>query len=71
MTKAADRFFSDEGGGQGTFLAAAHIQRINGNDSGWIGVVPEPSTASLLALGLVGLAVRRWRDQIHAREISC
>ncbi len=53
--------FSDEGGGQGTYLAAAHIQRINGNDSGWIGVVPEPGTASLLALGLVGLAAKRRR----------
>jgi hypothetical protein len=54
--------FSDEGGGQGTYLAAAHIQRINGNDSGWIGVVPEPGTASLLALGLIGLAAKRRRS---------
>jgi hypothetical protein len=54
--------FSDEGGGQGTYLAAAHIQRINGNDSGWIGVVPEPSTAALFGLGMVGVAsIRRRR----------
>jgi len=55
-------FFSDEGGGQGTFLSAAHVQNTTGageGGSGWIGVVPEPSTASLLALGLVGLAARR------------
>ncbi len=54
-------FFSDEGGGQGTYLAAAHIQRINGTDSGWIGVVPEPGTASLLGLGLCGLAAAKRR----------
>ena len=54
-------FLSDDGGGQGTFLAAAHIQRINGNESGWIGVVPEPSTAALVGLGLMALARRRRR----------
>jgi hypothetical protein len=53
-------FFSVPGGGQGTFLSAAHIQSIGeGEDSGWIGVVPEPGTASLLGLGLLGLALRR------------
>jgi hypothetical protein len=57
-------FLSEEQGGQGTFFAAAHIQRINGNDSGWIGaVVPQPSTAALLALGLVGIGVRSRRLQ--------
>jgi hypothetical protein len=54
-------FFSDEGGGQGTFLAAAHIQRINGNDSGWIGVVPEPATGMLLGGGLFLLGLNRRR----------
>ena len=51
-------FFSVMGGGQGTFLAAAHINNATGpgsGGSGWIGVVPEPSTALLLAGGLLGL----------------
>ena len=54
-------FFSDEGGGQGTYLAAAHLQRTpdGGAGSAWVGVVPEPSPAALLALGLATLAARR------------
>ncbi len=55
-------FFSVMGGGAGVFLSAAHIQRINGNESGWIGVIPEPSTAVLLALGMMGLG---WRRQVR------
>lgn len=49
------------GGGAETFSAAAHIQRINGNDSGWIGLtpIPEPSLAVLLGLGVMGLSWRR------------
>jgi hypothetical protein len=49
--------FSDMGGGQGSFLSAAHIQRTpsGGGGSGWIGVVPEPGTAALMGLGLAGL----------------
>lgn len=51
------------GGGNGSYLAAAHILRTpnGGNDSGWIGAVPEPGTASLLGLGLAGLAFARRR----------
>jgi hypothetical protein len=49
------------GGGTGTYSAAAHIQRIDRNDSGWIGPapIPEPSVAVLLGLGVMGLSVRR------------
>lgn len=57
-------FMSAMGGGQGTFSAAAQIQRINGNDSGWIGPtpIPEPSIAILLGLGVMGLS---WRRQVR------
>lgn len=57
-------FFSDEGGGQGTFLAAAHVQNTTGagtGGSGWIGVIPEPGTGALVALGLTGLGIARRR----------
>jgi hypothetical protein len=54
-------FMSVNGGGVGTFSAAAHIQRINVNDSGWIGPtpIPEPSVAVLFGLGVMGLGWRR------------
>jgi hypothetical protein len=55
-------FTSVMGGGAGTFGAAAHIQRIGTNnaDSGWIGTpIPEPGTALLLGLGVMGLGWRR------------
>ena len=57
-------FFSVMGGGAGVFSAAAQIQRINGesDESGWIGPIPEPSTAVLLALGMMGLG---WRRQVR------
>ena len=55
-------FFSTPDGGNGTYLAAAHVQQTGGGpDSGWIGVVPEPSTFGLVALGLVGLTLRTRR----------
>jgi hypothetical protein len=54
-------FMSVMGAGAGTYGAAAHIQRINNNDSGWIGPtpIPEPGTALLLGLGVMGLGWRR------------
>jgi hypothetical protein len=62
ITVASFDFFSAEGGGQGAFLSAAHIGGIGpaGDGSGWIGV-PEPSTALLFALGVMGLAISRGR----------
>jgi hypothetical protein len=55
-------FMSEMGGGAGSYSGAAHIQKINGNNSGWIGnVIPEPSTALLMAMGL-GLLSHRGRN---------
>jgi hypothetical protein len=60
ITASSFDYFSVMGGGTGTYQAAAHVQSIGlaGEDSGWIGPVPEPSTGTLLGLGLL-LAVRR------------
>jgi hypothetical protein len=54
---------SVEGGGQGTFRTAAHVQRIGpeNDDSGWIGDIPEPASFLLLGIGLFGICGIRLR----------
>jgi hypothetical protein len=65
ITASSFDFFSKPtvGGGPGAFQAAAQIQRIDGNgtESGWIGPIPEPGTALLVGLGLMGLGLKRRR----------
>jgi len=59
ITASSFQFLSTPDGGAGEFFTAAQIQAIGPGDaeSGWIGFVPEPSTATLLGLGLGGLAL--------------
>ena len=65
ITANSFNFLSDEGSGEGTFLAASKWQGTVGeNDSAWVGVspVPVPATAWLFGsglLGMVGIARRK------------
>lgn len=62
ISAASFDYSSVGGGGNGSYQAAAHIQRIGQNgDSGWIGPVPEPSTGLLVGVGLLVAARRRRR----------
>lgn len=70
LTMDMFNFDSAPGGGNGSWYSAAHVQSINGEDSGWIGsgpgvAVPEPSTylmlSSLLGLSLFLVARSRKR----------
>lgn len=55
VTASGFNDYSVEGGGQGTYLSAAHIQGTQNSGSDWLGAVPEPSTVVLLGLGLTAL----------------
>ena len=60
ITASSFDFDSVNGGGNGTFKAAAHVQGIAGGGSGWIGNLPEPSVGLLVALGIfVARSARR------------
>ncbi len=61
ITANSFNFLSVMSGGQGLFFTAAQIQGIgseafpDADESGWIGHVPEPSSAVLLILGAIAL----------------
>ena len=54
-------YFSEPSGGQGTFLAAGHIQNTTGTfGSSWVGatmVVPEPVSSALFLLGSIPFGI--------------
>src|SRR5437763_431802 len=68
---AADFFFqSFPDGGHGPFYAAAHVQNtgFDGNGSGWIAPVPEPTTltlaAAMLTIPFSRRALRSFRKKV-------
>ena len=67
LTASSFNFLSAPAGGKGPFQTAAHVQGIGaqGNDSGWVSPVPEPSMAavSVLLAALAGPFRRRHRQQ--------
>jgi hypothetical protein len=66
LTAASFNFFSNPAGGQGVYLAAAHVQDTTGagtGGSGWIAPVPLPAAAWLLATGVAALAGVGWRGR--------
>ncbi len=68
LTAASFNTLSYDGGGNGNWLTAAHVQGIgaNASQSGWVAdsqaQVPEPATMALLAIG--GLAMLRRRRKL-------
>lgn len=62
LSASSFNFFSESGGGQGSFLAASHIQDTPGSEgSSWVGVVPEPVSSVLFVIGggILGLRIYR------------
>ena len=56
ITAGSFNFLSLVDGNPGIFFTAAQVGGIGDNDeSGWIGFVPEPSTAALLIIGAIAL----------------